>query len=105
MSAQGYAGSAGHAAKYAPQTAEVRQSEVLVEMDKLGATCDSLEKLVADLEQRLQPVLAQRSEGAGETQNGPEPVRVPLAQHLHTRIEHLSATYSRLQSIINRIEV
>jgi hypothetical protein len=94
---------AGYASNVAPT--EVRQPEVSGEMDRLAIQCETLDKQLHQLEQRLEPVLAQRSDGESANTKNPEPVRVPLAQSLHDRVYHLSLMSDRLQSTINRIEL
>jgi hypothetical protein len=82
-----------------------RQPEVSSEMDRLRIQCERLDGGLEELEKRLMTVLAQRAEnGIGEV-GQPEPVRVPLAQAIHDRGNHLILLNDRLQSIINRIEV
>lgn len=82
-----------------------RQPEVQAEIDGLNRNFDELFKQVEYLEDRLQPVLAQRKD-EGQTGTGaPEPVRVPLAEVLCSSKRHVAAIGTRIASIIERLEV
>lgn len=64
----------------AEQGSPTRQGEVQGAHDLLHKNCEELSMIVASLETRLHPVLAQRAEEAGKNQTQPEPLRVPVAQ-------------------------
>lgn len=87
------------------QQTERKIGEVEQETDRLAIQEETLAKQLAELEQRLGPVLALRAEEAGSNANAPEPVRVQLAETLHNRVVGLSRLSDFLQSIINRIEL
>lgn len=87
------------------QTANVvREPEVLAELTKLGNQCESFDKLVVELEERLKGILATR-QSETDSPSSPEPVRVPLAAAFHDRVASLDGIMLRLSSIINRLEV
>lgn len=82
-----------------------RQPEVSSEMERLTTQCKMIDEQLAQLEQKLNTVLAQRADKGAEVTSAPEPVRVPLAQAIHDRVHHLSLLSDQLTSIINRVEV
>jgi hypothetical protein len=90
---------------YANQPTTARQPEVSSEMERLASISEQLDKGVQELEQKLNTVLAQRAETGQNSAGNPEPVRVPLAQAIHERAQHLATVSERIQSIINRLEV
>lgn len=88
-----------------PQVGTISQSEVGSEVEKLTTQCLTLEKQIAELAQRLGPVLRQLPQGNTGSTSTPEPVLVPLAQTLHERVKHLSGLSDQLASVINRVEL
>ena|SRR5712675_2124222 len=81
-----------------------REPEVLAELTKLTDQCQSLNKLTAELEDRLKGVLSIRSSEANGP-SAPEPVRVPLAAAFHDRVVALDNVLGQLSSLINRLEI
>lgn len=106
MSAQLNVGSAGYppSSTYSNQP-ETRSPEVSREMERLTRECEALNKNLDELETKLLTVLSIPKAVEGGSQSAPEPVRVPLAQGIYDRAQHLSRVNDQLQSIINRIEV
>ena len=110
MSAQlnqtGYVPSASSFDVPPAQLAQVPQSEVGSEMERLTSQCIALEKHINELESRIGPILSQRSGSEQAAQTGaPEPVLVPLAQGIRERGKHLYGLSEQLASIIKRIEL
>lgn len=84
---------------------ERKAGEVEQEVARMSTEREVLDKLIQELEQRLLPVLAIRAGEAGNTANVPEPMRVPLADSLHTHGTNLIHMGIQLRSIIDRIEL
>lgn len=86
--------------------AKSRQPEVVGQVNQLHAAAKMLEEVVAMLETRLAPVLAERkvANGAGGT-GTPEPVRVPLAEELHTACGAFTRVRDQIESIVSRLEI
>jgi hypothetical protein len=81
-----------------------REPEVLGELTRLMNCCESLDKLTAELEERLKGVLSPKD----DSQKNPGVavmVRVPLAQAFHDRVVSLDSIAGRLSSVINRLEI
>jgi len=81
-----------------------REPEVLAELTRLMNCCEGLDKLTAELEDRLKGVLSTK-EDSMKNPSAPEPVRVPLASAFHDRVVSLDGVAARLSSIINRLEI
>ncbi len=83
----------------------VRMAEVPGECERLGIQCEVLEKSIGELELRLQPVLAQHKVAGENSQSQPEPIRVPLAEVLHSKVLYLEKLISTVQSMTSRLEL
>lgn len=84
---------------------EVRTTEVQTEINRIIEVSDHLDKCVADLESKLVGVLAQHKVAGTDAQTAPSPLRVPLAEALHTRGDHLEVIRQRVSSMISRLEI
>lgn len=84
---------------------DVRVTEVGAEIDRIATTTEYLDKCLSDLESKLNPVLAQHKVAGVEGQTQPEPLRVPLAETLHIRGNHLENLRERVSSMITRLEI
>ncbi len=82
-----------------------KQTEVAAEVSNLHTTAKMLEESVAMLENRLVTVLAERKLEGGSAGNSPEPVRVPLAEELHSAVATFRQIRDRIGSIVARIEL
>lgn len=88
-----------------PATAPEYSGEISREFSQSNMNLKMLEETVAQLELRLQPIVAERKQGAGTETSAPEPVRVPFAQEIHVFNLSLGAVADRLKSLLNRIEL
>lgn len=84
---------------------QVKQPEVTKQVDRLQVATKSLEETVAMLEERLRPILAERKVANGAASGAPEPVRVPLAEELHTVGDGIEQVRERIFSIAARLEI
>ncbi len=84
---------------------EIRTTEVQSELHQLVTVSEYLDKCIGELETKLQPVLAQHKVETTSDQNSPTPLRVPLAETLHIRCEHLENLRERVSSMIARLEL
>lgn len=89
----------------AQQGSPARQTEVQGSHDMLHKNCEELSMVVADLETRLHPVLAQRAETVDAKTSQPEPLRVPIAQMFYDRSAQVNLNIIALRSILDRLEV
>lgn len=85
--------------------APIRTTEVQSAHEVLLKNCEELCMVVADLEQRLHPVLAQRAEDGVKEPSQPMPLRVPVAQMLYDRSGQIYSVTKALRSVIERLEV
>lgn len=79
--------------------------EVPSEVEQLGHQLEQLDKTVERLAERLIPVLANRAGDAVGGPSAPEPVRVPLAEALHQRYLTVVSITSRVQNLVDRVEL
>jgi hypothetical protein len=86
-------------------TDPVRMPEVQGAIDRLAANTETLDKMLGELEVRLSGVLAQHKTAESGQPSSPEPVRVPLAEVLTTRANHVRVLMDRVQSMLERIEL
>lgn len=75
-------------------------------MGALGGSLELLEKEIAMLEDRLQPVLGPDFPVPAENEKG-KPVNplVPLADQLQNRVMHAESLRARINSLIGRLEI
>ncbi len=86
-------------------TQPVRTTEVQGAHEVLVKNCEELSMVIAELESRLHPVLAQRLEGQANSPSTPEPIRVPIAQMIYERSEQVYLNVKAIRSILDRLEV
>lgn len=85
--------------------APVRLPEVESEIERIAIAIDSTARLVEELELRFTKVLAQRNTTGQTETSSPEPIRVPLAETLHTKALNIETIASQLRSILERVEL
>ena len=89
----------------AEQLSETRATEVRTELNSLAEEHKILFERIDALESRLKPVTAERAEPSGADQKNPEPVRVELANEIHTFVTETARVNARLASLMNRLEL
>jgi hypothetical protein len=87
------------------QESQAKQPEVTTEVERLHVSAKMLEESVTMLETRLIPVLAERKLENGNASGSPEPVRVPLAEELHSAAQSLDRIRDRIGSVMARLEL
>ena len=90
-----------------PDVAVERQSEVAEQIGRIQSVSEYIDKLTEELESALsKSILAQRKESnqSDAKTSQPEPVRVPMAEALNARANHLEMIRERLSSILSRLE-
>lgn len=91
---------------YTNQTiaADVRQPQVLEEMNGLGGLIMQHEELIAEFEKRLSPVLKNQPQDASGAPKQTQTL-VPLAGEIRAAAERLSTLRDQYKSILQRIEL
>lgn len=84
---------------------EIRTTEVQAEISRISEGAAYLDKCIGELETKLSPVLAQHKVGSTDGQAAPTPLRVPLAEVLHTYGDTMEDLRLRVSSIISRLEL
>ena len=81
-----------------------REKQVTAQIDRIGNHIDQADKLLNNLHQRLEAVLRQEPEA--ETVAPKEPsVLVDMALDLKCKADRISNQNSRMDSILNRLEL
>ena len=82
-----------------------RESEVIIEVNKLGKEVENCLQLCSSLEAKLSPVLRPMPPTAENQNKKSSPIQTPLAAKLFNETDKLDSVIRFLDSILNRIEV
>lgn len=83
------------------------ERDIPASMGRLAIAANVMDKVVADLTERLTPVLSQDVGGliGGSESAHPKPVRAPLSMQAESIIDQLDAAVNRLQTLLGRLEI
>jgi hypothetical protein len=82
-----------------------RQRQIPPAMSELGVAVERASQLAEQLEQRLCPVLQATGQIAGGKSDSARPVAAPLVENINGLRDAMHGTCSRLQTVLDRLEI